>query len=709
MPRMVVVWCPDWPVAAAGAPPDSLTAVVHANRVVACSGAARAEGVRPGLRRREAQGRCPELELLAHDPARDARAFEPVLVAIEQLTPWVEVLRPGECAFPARGAARYHGGEPALAVTVTAAVHAAVEGRGGPGDRQGGPPGDRGGPGDRQGGPPVDRGGPGDRQGGPPVDRGGPGDRQGGPPVDRGGPGDRQGGPPEGRGGPPLGRDGCRVGIADGTFAAGLAARHQAIVPPGGSRAFLAPLPVATLDRPDLADLLVRLGLRTLGDLAALPAADLATRFGSEGARAARLASGLDEHPKGARRPPPDLRVTAELDPPADRVDVAAFTAKSLADELVARLDHLGLACTRLRVEAETDQAETLSRVWRYDPATPTTSHLPASPGPVPRSRGPASGGSRSRGPGDPPARMAAVMAERVRWQLDGWLTGRSGNPPGALTRLTLIPDEVVPNQGRQLGFWGGESALTQRAARALARIQGLLGPEAVQTAHLQGGRDPATRVTLTPGTESGGAAVPVSPHVTPGPGSQGPGWGAGPETGRARGARAEAGELPARSDPVPTARSRLAPSPPVSSPPDPPASLVPGPTGGLSARGPTGFSVRGAGRLPGAVPWPGQVPAPAPAIVYAEPVPAEVVDATGATVAVDGRGLLGSLPSRVRVQGRDWSSITAWAGPWLVDERWWDPAAHRRLVRLQATTDQGTAYLLRLAGGHWWVEAIYD
>jgi protein ImuB len=621
MPRMVVVWCPDWPVAAAGAPPDSLTAVVHANRVVACSKAARAEGVRPGLRRREAQGRCPELELLAHDPARDARAFEPVLAAVEQLTPWVEVLQPGECAFPARGAARYHGGEPALAVTVTAAVHAAVAGRGGPGWL------------------------------------------------------------------------GCRVGIADGTFAAGQAARRQAIVPPGGSRAFLAPHPVAALDRPDLADLLVRLGLRTLGDLAALPGIDLATRFGPEGARAARLATGLDEHPRGARRPPPDLRVSAELDPPADRVDVAAFTAKTLADELVARLDHLGLACTRLRIEAETDQAETLSRVWRYEP-TPPTSHLPSSPGPVPRSPTPASGGSRSRGPGDLPARMAAVMAERVRWQLDGWLTGRTGNPPGALTHLTLIPDEVVPNQGRQLGFWGGESALTQRAARALARIQGLLGPEAVQTAHLQGGRDPATRVTLTPGTESGGAADPVGPQVTPGPGSQGPARGTGPAIGRARGARAEAGELPARSDPVPTARSRLAPSPPIASPADPPAVRVP---------------TRGAGRLPGAVPWPGQVPAPAPAIVYAEPVPAEVVDATGATVAVDGRGLLGSFPTRVRVRGRDWSSITAWAGPWLVDERWWDPAAHRRLVRLQATTDQGAAYLLRLTGGRWWVEAIYD
>src|SRR5215217_7414421 len=652
---MLVVWCPDWPVVAAGAPPDSLTAVVHANRVVACSAAARAEGVRPGLRRREAQGRCPELELLAHDPARDARAFEPVLVAIEQLTPWVEVLRPGECAFPARGAARYHGGEPALAVTVTAAVHAAVEGRGGPGDRQGGPPGDRGGPGDRQGGPPVDRGGPGDRQGGPPVDRGGPGDRQGGPPVDRGGPGDRQGGPPEGRGGPPLGRDGCRVGIADGTFAAGLAARHQAIVPPGGSRAFLAPLPVATLDRPDLADLLVHLGLRTLGDLAALPRADLATRFGSEGARAARLASGLDEHPKGARRPPPDLRVTAELDPPADRVDTAAFTAKTLADELVARLDRLGLSCTRLRIEAETDQGETLSRVWRYDPTTPAP--RPSSPDPVSRS---ATGGS-SPGPAGPSGRMAAVMTERVRWQLDGWLTGRTGHLPGALTRLALAPDEVVLDRGRQLGFWGEETEAEQRAARALARIQGLLGPEAVHTARLRGGRDPADRVTLPP-----------DPLVSD-PSSSGPSASGSPASG----------------------------SPSLG----PPAPLLPGVLG----RDPPGAPGAGSGDLGGAVPWPGQVPAPAPAIVYAEPLPAEVVDATGTTVTVDGRGLLGSLPARVRVRDRAWSPISAWAGPWLVDERWWDPAAHRRLVRLQATTDQGAAYLLRLTGGRWWVEAIYD
>jgi protein ImuB len=631
MPRMVVVWCPDWPVVAAGAPPDALTAVVHANRVVACSPAARAEGVRPGLRRREAQSRCPELELLAHDPARDARAFELVLLAVEQLTPWVEVLRPGECAFPARGAARYHGGEPALVVAVTTAVHAAIGGLGG-----------------------------------------------------------------------------CQVGIADGTFAAslaarrvgiessfaagpgarragiggasssaGLGARDQGIVPPGGSRAFLAPLPVATLDRPDLADLLVRLGLRTLGDLAALPRADLATRFGPEGARAARLAAGLDEHPRGARRPPPDLRVAAELDPPADRVDVAAFTAKVLADELVARLDRLGLACTRLRIEAATDQGETLSRVWRYDPASPPPRS--SGPDPVPRPASPA-----PRDPGGSSGRMAAVMAERVRWQLDGWLTGRTGRLPGALTHLVLVPDEVVPDRGRQLGFWGGETETAQRATRALARIQGLLGPEAVHTARLRGGRDPADRVTFTPTPDP----PPSIPAPSGSPAAPVPGASGLPRRGWASALAPDVPGLPRRTGvagPLPL---------------DPSRGSGPGLTD-TSGAGPAG--------VPGAVPWPGQVPAPAPAVVYADPLPAEVVDAAGTTVAVDGRGLLGPPPSRVRVRGRAWSAVTAWAGPWLVDERWWDPAAHRRLVRLQATTDQGTAYLLRLAGGDWWVEAVYD
>ena len=62
--------------------------------------------------------------------------------------------------------------------------------------------------------------------------------------------------------------------------------------PPGATAAFLAPWPVAVLGTPELAELLPRLGLRTLGALAALPAGDVLARFGAAGARCQRVARG---------------------------------------------------------------------------------------------------------------------------------------------------------------------------------------------------------------------------------------------------------------------------------------------------------------------------------------------------------------------------------------------------------------------------------
>ncbi|MEO7517818.1 MAG: DNA polymerase Y family protein, partial [Acidimicrobiales bacterium] len=75
--RTLVVWCPDWPLVAAGLC-DRPAAVLSAGRVVACSGPARADGVARGLRRRQAEACCPALVVVDHDPSADARAFEPV-------------------------------------------------------------------------------------------------------------------------------------------------------------------------------------------------------------------------------------------------------------------------------------------------------------------------------------------------------------------------------------------------------------------------------------------------------------------------------------------------------------------------------------------------------------------------------------------------------------------------------------------------------
>ena len=232
--RTLVVWCPDWPVAAAeivdGVPAAGPVAVLHANRVLACSTAARAEGVRRGLRKREAQGRCPELVVVDHDPGRDARAFEPVLTAIAQVAAGVEVIRPGVAALAARGPARYFGGEEQAAEQIVEQIAQSCE-------------------------------------------------------VE------------------------SQVGIADGVFAAGLAARSGQIIAPGATRGFLAGQPIEALARTALTDLLRRLGLRTLGDFAALPAGDVLARFGFDAALAHRLAAGRDHRPLAVRRPPPDLAV----------------------------------------------------------------------------------------------------------------------------------------------------------------------------------------------------------------------------------------------------------------------------------------------------------------------------------------------------------------------------------------------------------------
>ena len=163
-----------------------------------------------------------------------------------------------------------------------------------------------------------------------------------------------------------------RIGVADGGFTARLAARRAApgspfVVDPDGSAAFCAPWPVAVLDDPDLASLLVRLGLPTLGAVAALPADAVLARFGAEGRRFHDLARGVDAGPPVLVTPPPDLVEQTELDPPVARVDAVAFAAKALAERLLFRLAERGLACTRVVIEAETEHGERLARCWRHD------------------------------------------------------------------------------------------------------------------------------------------------------------------------------------------------------------------------------------------------------------------------------------------------------------------------------------------------------
>ncbi|MFA1544284.1 DNA polymerase Y family protein [Actinomadura monticuli] len=403
MTRALVVWCPDWPVTAVGIDAATAGAVVARGRVAACSAAARAEGVRRGQRLRDAQRRCPELVVRDRDTDAEGRRFEEVVEAVAELTPRVEVVRPGLCAIPARGPARFYGGEQALRVLVQDTV---VE----------------------------------------------------------------------------AGHD-CGSGIADGLFAAELAARSGdggAVVPEGGAAAFLAPYPLSVLDRPELADLLRRLGIRTLGDFAALPSGHVAGRFGPDGALAHRLARGEQPRPLAPVRGPADLSVRGDFDPPAEQAERVVFEAKRLAGELHAGLAAGGLACVRLEVAAGFADGHVLRRLWRHEGLS------------------------------------ALAVAERVRWQLSAHRPAGQGAEAGwgGVTWVELAPDQIVPDEGRQEAIWG-RTSVTDRIARAADRVQALLGHQGITRPVLVGGRGPGEWVVRVPV----GDLPPAGPPEGPWPG----------------------------------------------------------------------------------------------------------------------------------------------------------------------------------------------
>jgi len=79
--------------------------------------------------------------------------------------------------------------------------------------------------------------------------------------------------------------------------------------------------------------------------------------------------------------------------------------------------------------------------------------------------------------------------------------------------------------------------------------------------------------------------------------------------------------------------------------------------------------------------------------------------------VLLGGRGLLTGSPAWL-LQGNGKQHIDAWAGPWLLDERWW--AADRRPTgaRVQVITESGDALLVRLTTAdpaRWAIEGVYD
>jgi len=118
--------------------------------------------------------------------------------------------------------------------------------------------------------------------------------------------------------------------------------------------------------------------------------------------------------------------------------------------------------------------------------------------------------------------------------------------------------------------------------------------------------------------------------------------------------------------------------------------------------------------------PWPGALPDPLPATVFLPRVRVALLAEGGDSVSVSDRGLVEGEPALFAAAGargvgshaealRLARPIGGWAGPWTVDERWWDAATARRVHRFSIVDADGIAWLLLFDGESWLAEARYD
>jgi len=156
-----------------------------------------------------------------------------------------------------------------------------------------------------------------------------------------------------------LPRSTFRVGWGKGRFVAWVAASRAkpggaVIVPPGEEGMFLArqPLAVLPLD-PDTHRRLRQLGLRTLGDLAALPEEAVVSQFGRAGRRLWRLAAGVLVEPVvGREAPEPIVAGLTFFSPVADR-EMLAHSLEQLIERALKHPRRTGWRVQQVRVRAE--------------------------------------------------------------------------------------------------------------------------------------------------------------------------------------------------------------------------------------------------------------------------------------------------------------------------------------------------------------------
>jgi len=430
------------------------------------SAAAEAYGVRAGLRIGEALARCPTLRLVPPDPAGVADEWDQVLVALEGMGAAVESERPGMAFFDATGLWNLHGGLDGVLAAARralrgapirigaapsrfAALAAATRARARRAEIA-------------PGGGPFAGSGRGSGRlgaGSGPLGAGSGPLRTGSGPLGAGS-------GPLGAGSGPLGAGSGPLGAGSGPLGAGGRLRSGRRGAVAGGRAlaeYLAPFPVTLLatreETAALPDPLERFGIRSLGELAALPRAALADRFGEAGPLARDLARGRDT-PLVPRRAAERLEEVLEL-PESGSGTQLEHALGLLIDRVLARRERRGrslraVVLSAALVEGGTWRIRMTFREALSDPRrmrlalVPRLAELPA-PADVLRLRvegfGPPAGTQRSL-LSEPAAIRSARLREAVRQ------ARAVAGPDAALRIIPIDPDSRVPERRLALAPW---------------------------------------------------------------------------------------------------------------------------------------------------------------------------------------------------------------------------------------------------------------
>ena len=143
------------------------------------------------------------------------------------------------------------------------------------------------------------------------------------------------------------------------------------VVPEGKEASALAPLPLTALElTPEQAESFALWGIRTLGDLAALPEDQLIARMGQAGKRLLLLARGAAPHFFQPMEPVFCLEERMELDSPVEVLDALLFAVNVMLGQIIQRAAARVLALASVTVTLVLEGEATHTRAVR--PALPS-------------------------------------------------------------------------------------------------------------------------------------------------------------------------------------------------------------------------------------------------------------------------------------------------------------------------------------------------